>query len=288
MNKKRLQIFRLSGGLGNQFFSYAAAYQCCKENGYRLGLDVSTQEAKWFFRNYDLQNYAIEVDQKISYRLGDKLWDHLLLNHVCRRMAIGFFTPTIYEDKSSFRPDVFKPLSKRTYYLIGDWQRLQYFDKYADDIKKMFVYQKALSDGATNWKTAIMKEKNSVAVHARRGDYVSLNAALESDYFIKAIELMGGKLQNPTFYCFSEDIGWLKEALSSLQEKYRFEYVEYDSDEKGIEDFELMRLCNHQIVANSTYSWWAAYLNSNPEKTVIHPNTHNDDFWPREWICVEQ
>ena len=94
---KGIQIFRLSGGLGNQFFSFAAGYQCCKERGEKLALDVSTQEAAWFFRNFDLSNYAIEYDKKISYRLGDKWYDHLFLNHLFRRLAIGFFTPTLSE-----------------------------------------------------------------------------------------------------------------------------------------------------------------------------------------------
>ncbi len=278
----------MSGGLGNQFFSYAAAYQCCKEHHYRLALDTSTQEATWFFRNYDLQHYAIELDEKVTYRIGDGLWDHLLLNHLCRRRAIGFFTPVLYEDKTTYHPEVFEPLKKGTHYIIGDWQRLPYIDRYPKDLQRMFTYQKELSKGAKAWADRIRMSNESVAVHARRGDYVALNATLSAQYFIAAIEVMGKTLKHPTFYCFSEDLNWLREALLPLHEKYEFVYVNYNSQEKGIEDFELMRMCRHQIVANSTYSWWAAYLNTNPHKTVIHPKTDKTEYWPEEWIALEK
>ena len=283
MSKKE-QIFRLSGGLGNQFFSFAAAYQCCKERGEALALDVSTQEAPWFFRDFDLSHYAIEYDRKISYRLGDKWYDHLFLNHLFRRIAIGFFTPSLYEKSvTPLREDVFSGLKRRTY-IIGDWQSEIMFSKYEPDIRRMFVYQDALSDGAEGWMSKIKGDTGSIAVHARRGDYVQIGCALDSGYFVRAVEAMAQKVADPVFYCFSEDLKWLENAVKDLP--YRFKFVDYVSDKKGIEDFELMRVCRHQIAANSTYSWWAAWLNTNSEKVVIHPATKQNGFWPAEWIQI--
>ena len=282
--RKKEQIFRLSGGLGNQFFSFAAAYQCCKERGEALALDVSTQEAPWFFRDFDLSHYAIEYDRKISYRLGDKWYDHLLLNHIFRRTAIGLFTPTLTEKSvRPLKPDVFNRLNRKTY-IVGDWQREFLFKNYEDDIRRMYVYRGTLSDGATKWMEEIQKEKSSIAVHARRGDYVQIGCTLGTDYYKKAIELMAEKVDDPFFFCFSEDLEWLRDVVKDLP--YQFRFVDYDSDQKGIEDFELMRACGNQIVANSTYSWWAAWLNDCKEKTVVRPSTHNKDFWPAEWLQV--
>ena len=115
-------IFRLSGGLGNQFFSFATAYQVCKDKNQVFGLDVSTQCADWFFRDFDLAHYAIHYDKKICYRLGDDKIDHLLLNHIHRRAAIGLFTPTVRERKTrTYDPEVFD-FPYQTAYIIGDWQ----------------------------------------------------------------------------------------------------------------------------------------------------------------------
>ncbi len=251
-------------------------------------MDTSTQEAKWFFRNFDLNHYDIRIDKKICYRLGDAWYDHLLLNHVFRRLALGLLTPTITEDKSCFHEDMFKDLPDHCY-LIGDWQYLGYIDKYPEDIRKMFTYKEEFSAGAKQMLQTIESAPCSVAVHARRGDIAQMGGALGEEYFLEAIELMAQKVapETLTFFCFSEDTDWLRNALSDLENQYTFIYMDYPSEEKGLEDFELMRRCKHQIIANSTYSWWAAYLNDNPYKKVIYPYSDRENYWPDEWIPIK-
>ncbi len=283
-----MKIFRLSGGLGNQFFSYAACYQYAKEHNEPIVLDTSTQEAQWFFRNFDLAHYSIKIDKKICYRLGDAWYDHLLLNHIFRRLAIGIFTPTIKEDKTCFHADYFEQIPDNCY-LIGDWQYLGYIDHYPDDIRKLFTYKDQLSEGAKKSLKIIEHTECSVAIHARRGDIAQMGGALGEAYFLKAIEEMVKLLNGvkPTFFCFSEDTNWLRKVLSDKKEQYDFIYMDYPSDEKGLEDFELMRKCHHQIIANSTYSWWAAYLNDNPNKVVIYSYNNKQNYWPEGWYPVE-
>ncbi len=281
-----MKIFRLSGGLGNQLFSYAACYQYCLDHKEPIVMDTSIQEAPWFFRNFDLAHYNIQMDKKIWYRVGDGRIDHLLLNHVHRRRAIGLFTPTIYEDRSGYHPETLEKLPKHCY-VIGDWQYLGYFDKYRDKLREIFPYRDQLAEGALGWEQDIrIKGRHSVAVHARRGDIAKMGGALGAEYFIKAIKTMAEKVPDPVFYCFSEDLNWLRNTFMPFKEQFEFKYTEYDSNSKGLEDFELMRKCSHQIIANSTYSWWAAYLNENPDKVVIHPGDNKKGYWPEGWIAI--
>ncbi len=285
-------IFRLSGGFGNQLWSFAAAYACAKEQGQILALDTSTQEAAWFFRDYDIGHYDIRFDQKICYRLGDAKLDHLLWNHVYRRAALGLFTPTVKEkDKSVYDPHAFDRSAngyKGRVYYVGDWQHARYFEKYEEDIRKMFVYKEPLSEEAGHIKEEIMYTPNSVAVHVRRGDYVRIGIAQNAGFYRNAVECMAEKLgKDAVFYCFSEDLEWVRDAFKNLP--YEFRYMDYESDNKGLEDFELMRCCRHNIISRSSYSWWAARLNINPDKIVVYPRTeHSQDphTWPASWICL--
>ena len=282
--KQGMWIFRLSGGLGNQFFSFAAAYHICREKNRVFGLDVSTQCADWFFRDFDLSHYDIHYDKKICYRLGDDRIDHLLLNHVCRRAALGLLTPTVKERKRrTYDPEVFD-VPYRNAYFVGDWQSYKYFQDSEADIRRMFVYQDAFSKGAEAIKERIAGTPQSVGVHFRRGDYVNLNITIDPKYYHDAIVMAAQKLDDPVFFCFSEDLEWVKQNVSDLP--YHFEFIEYESDQKGLEDFELLRSCRNIITCNSTYSWWAAWLNEEKDRLVIHPEMENwqgDDFWPAEW-----
>jgi hypothetical protein len=131
----------------------------------------------------------------------------------------------------------------------------------------------------------------SVAVHVRRGDYVSNEAASKThgltgvDYYRAAVEQISKKVVRPNLYVFSDDPNWCKDNLAFKQATT---YVAHNSD--GAEDLRLMRLCRHNIIANSSFSWWGAWLNENPAKQVIAPQTwfadsiHNTkDLIPSTW-----
>ncbi|MBR3515551.1 MAG: alpha-1,2-fucosyltransferase [Lachnospiraceae bacterium] len=283
-------IFRLSGGFGNQLWSFAAGYQLAKETGDVYALDTSTQEAPWFFRNYDIAHYNIEFDKKICYPLGDRKIDHLFWNHFYRRRSLGLFTPTIEErDKEHYDPEILAGHKKgTTVYYVGDWQHLQYFEKYQDDIRRMYVYKEKLSVPAAALKAEMSDNPRSVAVHVRRGDYVKIGIAHNEEYYRSAVQRMAELLgEGAVFYCFSEDLEWVRKAFNGLD--YDFRYMDYTSEMKDLEDFELMRVCSHQIISRSTYSWWAAWLNENRDKRVIYPQTNNyadKKTWSEKWICI--
>ncbi|EHR0660254.1 alpha-1,2-fucosyltransferase, partial [Escherichia coli] len=129
----------------------------------------------------------------------------------------------------------------------------------------------------------ISQHDNTIAVHIRRGDYVTnVNASAfhgicDIEYYKKSIELITSRIKDPKFVFFSDDIAWVKEAFSGVSDAY---FVENPSSTSSAVDMYLMSLCKHNIIANSTYSWWGAVLNANPEKIVICPErwTLNDSI----------
>ena len=152
----------------------------------------------------------------------------------------------------------------------------------------MFVYREQLSKEAEVLKQEIMSTPGSVAVHARRGDYVQIGISLDQQFYRSCVMKIADQIKDPVFYLFSEDPAWIMDAMRGLP--YRFRLMEYQSSQKGLEDFELMRACHHQIVSNSTYSWWAAYLNENQGKIIMRPNSgarKDTDFWPTNWQIME-
>src|SRR5690606_26072631 len=118
------------------------------------------------------------------------------------------------------------------------------------------------------------KTTTSVSLHVRRGDYVQLQSAhnfhgvLPLTYYKRAILLLKEKLERFTIFVFSDDLDWVR---SNLQAETPVVYVDYRSDDKTATDLALMSLCKHNIIANSSFSWWGAWLNRNPGKQVIAP-----------------
>ena len=165
-----------------------------------------------------------------------------------------------------------------------------YFDHFADELRDVFTYKDQLSDEAEKIRREIDNASCSVAIHARRGDKVQIGGVLEGEYFLNAVKTAAKTIENEdlTFFCFSEDTQWLRETLKELENNFRFIYMDYASDKKGLEDFELMRCCKHQIVADSTYSYWAAYLNPNPDKRVFYSDNGKKGYWPENWIDIKK
>lgn len=284
-------IVHLSGGFGNQLFSYAFGFAVAKERNDILAIDTAIQDTKWFFRNPDILKMNIKFDNRITYKIGKSIWERALFNRCCYRKEIGFFTKEIKEvnikEIKVWTPQFLETIRKdKNIYLRGNWANEKYFNSVSDEIKKMFVFKENLSNQAENLYQEIAGETNSVTIHYRRGDYVKIGACPSPDYFIKGMEYMDNIVRNPIFYCFSEDIEWVREQFKNLP--YDIRYPLYESADKGIEDFRLLGAGNHQIISNSTYSWWAAYLNQNV-KTVIIPYDNglwNWEFGKENWIKI--
>ena len=163
-------------------------------------------------------------------------------------------------------------------YLMGYWQSEKYFNDFEENIRSDFSFKAAL-DGENLETSVRMRGCNSVSLHVRRGDYVThaptakiLNAC-SIDYYYKAISRIGEKVPAPHFFVFSDDQQWVR---NNLKVPFPAEYIDRNHGMQSYIDMQLMSLCKHQIIANSSFSWWGAWLNVNPEKIVIAP---------RDWFC---
>lgn len=159
----------------------------------------------------------------------------------------------------------------------------KYFAEYEADIRRQFKLKCELSEEALHRKMFIKGTRNSVAVHIRRGDYVTVNrSTLCMDYYKKAMSLFEEKLEKPIFLFFCEDINWVKNWFG---ENDRYFYMEPGVTD--IEEFYLMQQCENAIIADSTFSWWAAWLNKHENKIIVSPRDDVGNRIPDDWIQLE-
>lgn len=167
-----------------------------------------------------------------------------------------------------------------TYY-YGYFFELEFYDDIRNILQKEFQLKKPVCLPTELYK--VLRNDITVGIHIRRGDFIRLSRDISlKEYYPKALKKMGEYIKNPVYLVFSDDIKWVKEHIKIDARKI---YV----SEMNFSDFQeltIMRYCKHNIIANSTFSYWAAYLNNNPEKIVICPRRWKKGIIPKEWISV--
>jgi hypothetical protein len=261
-------IVRLKGGLGNQFFQYATGYSLSKRLGCELKLDISFYEQKTS-RAFDLGAFSIESEiatERESIDLGAPL---NFENKLIRKLKLSpLLLPNYLEESKSFIYDARIDLIDQPIYLDGYWQNLNYFEQYREELSRLFVPRIKISEQFEQYLDQI-KASQSVSIHVRRGDYVndphtqSIHGTCDLNYYKKAIEFIGSKVKSPTYFIFSDDIDWCVQNFDFLKDK-----VYIGKTTSALEDFQLMRNCQSNIIANSTFSWWAAWLTSKQNNSL--------------------
>jgi hypothetical protein len=179
-------------------------------------------------------------------------------------------------------------------FVKGNFQSDKYFKSIESLIKDEFKFTIQLDVENLKWKNEILNT-NAVSIHIRRGDYISLKqnvnkfAQIPISFYKSAISEIAQKVHNPVFFVFSDDIKWVKENLISDAPLH---FIENNNTVQTSHfDMQLMSLCKHNIICNSTFSWWSAWLNANPHKIVIAPQNwfsdvsiNSQDIIPDEWI----
>lgn len=289
-------VMKLWGGLGNQLFQYALGYALAKSRGQDLVLDTDFYAEAGQGKPLILQCNLVFTAEKGSspYDSSIKAFQHnryyRVYHTMLKRLGIGSFR-YVCEIAPKYQEDVFTIPLKGCNYYDGYWQSSKYFDAYAEDIRNQFV-PKVLSEKAVELQD-LLQNSSSVALHVRRGDYLSFPSdpgpddtmyLLEKLYFEQAIEKINQVSPGVAIYCFSDDIPWCKKELVGSN----IHYIERSYNLSDFEEWFLMSQCKHQIVSNSTYSWWAAWLNSNDQKIVISPDRWfgNHDIFPDSWIKI--
>ena len=281
---------RIRGGLGNQLFQYSVARSLADQLGVSLGLDIreynNSSKFKMGLANFNIRADLNPVglikhkkDGKISYVLENLSGKH---KHVYYERFLGF-------DKNILtKPD--------NSYLKGYWQTEKYFVKNKVNILNDLKIINRQNDKNKTISSEIANN-TSVSLHIRRGDYIS-NSAYNSThgtcsltYYANAVNYLINKIGgNFKVFAFSDDPKWVSSNLKLPVDIY---FVNNNSSDYNYEDLRLMSECDHNIIANSSFSWWGAWLNKNHNKTVITPSkwyadksAKNADITPANWIKI--
>jgi len=282
---------KLNGGLGNQMFQYALGRCLAEKNKTKLRLDISGLLSRLPKKNFTYRDFTLD-DFKINYSLNfcsniariTGLHNLLFVLSYAYLRVRNIIRPTIIEKgQFEFNREVLE--LKDGVYLDGSWQNEKYFIEIADIIRAEFALNENLDIEEADWLKNI-QENNSVAVHIRRGDYVSLNldSICNLNYYHAAMEIMKEKIGDLQFFIFSDDPKWAADNFKDMS----MNIVSSDEYRSPCVDLYLMSQCKHQIIANSSYSWWAAWLNNNKNKIIIAPKkwTLNKDESPalNSWL----
>ena len=258
-------ITKIKGGLGNQLFQYAVGRAAALHHKAPLKFDTTIFETYKLHNGYRLDQFAIQAEIAAENEIINLKGRSNVLFSALRKAGLVKRKSYFKEKRSSyFDASVFK---NNFVYLDGYWQNELYFSDIRELLLKELSPNSSMNDLGCAYLDSI-KKSNSVSLHVRRGDYLNSKNinVLDVDYYLKAVDYIRKIIEKPTFYIFSDDLDWCKSSLLFLDDCV---YVEGTQTE--IDDLKLMSFCQHNIIANSSFSWWGAWLNENPNKTVIAP-----------------
>lgn len=291
---------QLRGGLGNQMFQYAFGRYLSLQNNTTLVLDTSFLQSKLPLKKlatqmqYELHIFNIRAEVSANFFASNNIvsYPFAKAEYMLREKINSEKYNFVKETDFSFHPEFLQ--AKDNSYLIGNFQSEQYFKQVDQEIRKDFRFKNEMNPENLQWKNKI-EQCNAVSLHIRRGDYLSIAknaqkfAALPLSYYQEAVSLISNQISDAQFFIFSDDIGWVKE---NLKIDARVHFVQNNHTKaSAYMDMWLMSLCRHNIIANSTFSWWAGWLNEHPGKIVISPakwfedsTINSNDIYPTEWI----
>ncbi|CEG13850.1 Glycosyl transferase family 11 [groundwater metagenome] len=279
-------IIKLKGGLGNQLFQYAFGRLLSIKNSVLVKYEFlvlkgdAQREYKLEYFNTKIEFPTPEEIKKIKYPYGIfyKIGD-FIKKKILGQYNIGYIPSA---------------LNKKSGYLEGYWQSY----KYLDPIRNILLKEITLKEPVENKYGELLNQiydADSISIHIRRGDYVNdpktkaIHCTFGLEYYQDAIKMIKEKISNPTFFVFSDDIKWVKQNL-----KIDFPAIFVSNPKiKDYGELIIMSKCKNNIIANSSFSFWGAWLNQNPNKIVIAPQKWNNkyqkdykDLLPKEWIQI--
>lgn len=272
-------IIQVFGGLGNQMFQYACGRAVALRTGKHLYLDVSNYSVN-NSRQYELDK--MNINATAVYCVNE-------LSEIKRSLGIQSIQ-VFKEQQFKFDPCVID-FRDNVFLSSGYWQSEKYFQDVSTTIHKELTPKPHNLSESSLTMAVEMRSHISVAIHVRRGDYeISvIHDILPMDYYEQAISYITMRFPSARFYVFSDDVNWCKREFTALFPNVHV--VEHELEKSSLRDLWLMSQCQHNIIANSTYSWWGAWLNNNPHKIIITPNPmfsklYAPDLVPDDWIKV--
>ena len=288
-------IAKLLGGLGNQMFQYATARRLAEKHSTILKLDVTGFE-EYKLRRYNLHCFqaweylatqteieSIKGNQNIFSGLRRKFISKLDIKHPRNSWII--------EKQFHFDADILE--SPNNVLLDGYWQSEKYFADITDILRREFAIKYQQDIQSQKFADSIQNTE-AVSLHVRRTDYVQnvltnkIHGTCDQDYYDRSVRYIAERVTNPHFFVFSDEPQW---ARDNLKLDFPMTIVDCNDASRNYEDLRLISMCKHNIIANSSFSWWGAWLNSNLDKLVIAPQkwfndeTRNTkDIIPERWI----
>lgn len=289
-----MKIVKYIGGLGNQMFIYA--FSVALRETFRQEILVDTH----YYKSRNFHN-GLEIERIFGI--------HLIEAKLSDKLKMSWYFPNYWIDyhllgKLPARKNTIRELpgqkinlglledSSDKFY-DGYWQSYQYFDSCRDIILKEFTFPNISKEDKLNFELneRLKNEENSVGIHIRRGDYLKnwkYRGLCGIDYYQKAIAYILEHIKSPKFFLFSDDIDWVKENISPLLKGYDVTFVNWNHSINSYKDMQLMAMCKNLIIANSSFSWWAAYLNQN-NPIVVAPEKWINSFMDfriqyKDWI----
>ena len=294
-------VIKLRGGLANQMFQYALGRHLSILHKVPLYLDLvhfeEEQTIEKTIRDFGLSKCDIQAKIATKNHINQaKGWYNNVLkrkfNTALNKTKPYYKVNIIKEQSSGFDSNILN--APKNCYVEGFWQSENYFKAIRDVILEDLSFKDEPTGLNLNYINDI-KACNSVSIHVRRGDYVNnkhyqnIHQVLTVSYYSKAINTILKTVDNPVFYVFSDDPEWVK---AHIKTEYKTVFVDHNM-ETPHEDIRLMQRCKHNIIANSTFSWWAAWLNNNPGKIIVAPekwykkvDLENPDITPENWIKI--
>lgn len=288
-----MKITKLQGGLGNQMFQYAVAKS--RSVGEKTYLDfsflkrnnVSTEH--FTKRDFELGIFNISF-KEFSQKERDICFGRSFKNKLLRKLFYGY-TQVVKQTENEL---VQIPDSKNIYF-DGYFQSEKYFIQNRELLLQEFSFP-LLDERNSETARKINSSENSVSIHIRRGDYLKpevlkYHGCLEDDYCVKAISCLKSKYMNLSFFVFSDDMEYAERLFQNLE---NVNFINDNSGKDSWKDMALMSECRHHIIANSSFSWWGAWLSCKSGTTIAPQNWFNkdfanyeiDDFVPKSWIKI--
>jgi hypothetical protein len=293
-------ITQLTGGLGNQMFQYALGRALSIKHQTDLSLDLrayADQSPVDTPRSYELDVFQVPANiasAKLLKRWGRPNKYKVLLNQY---FHLGLCTDPpgyIREIGHEFKSEILE--LPDNVYLSGYWQSEKYFAAIRGTILEDFSRRSTLISTKNKQLTSQITSGESVSLHVRRTDYVTnknaraFHGICTISYYKKAMREIEKKVAHPTYFIFSDDPAWVK---ANIKSKHKTVYISHNQGRDAHEDIRLMSLCRHNIIANSSFSWWGAWLNQNPGKIVVAPKQwfrdkkiDTSDIMPAKWTRI--
>ncbi|MFC3198580.1 alpha-1,2-fucosyltransferase [Parapedobacter deserti] len=269
-----MKIIKFLGGLGNQLFQYAF-FRAMQQRFPFVKADLSEFSTYGLHHGYELERiFGIKLPEASAFER--KLFDQQDRRWIQRKLRRLYGTKNgYYEEPLLFAYDGSIFYDSKSRYYWGYWQHINYINPIETQLRTELQFP-AFSDARNKELESRLIAGNTVSVHIRRGDYLNdpiLGGICDEAYYHRALTYMRKYVVDPKFIFFSNDILWCRERFAIPGSVY----VDWNTGPESFRDMQLMTLCEHHIIANSSFSWWAAWLNQRPDKIVVSP---------KRWVTV--